>query len=103
MRASRRGTSFRPDARPLQRTAKAATPATDAAEPLLLIDASDLAMLMTMSPSERLGGIIRLNIQPRYHNGLDALAVLSALSDLGPWNRPAPDSAPGIPASSNPR
>lgn len=46
-----------------------------------LPDPSDLAMLLAMSPTERLGAIIRLNRGARYSNRLNVITVLSLLEE----------------------
>lgn len=46
-----------------------------------LPDPSDLAMLMSLSPAERLGAIIRLNRGAHYRNRLNVIMVLSLLEE----------------------
>lgn len=47
----------------------------------LFPDATDMEMLMALSPTDRLGGIIRLNKARRYRNRLNAVVVLSVLNE----------------------
>ena len=41
----------------------------------------DRDMLLSATPTEQLGLIIMLNQEPRYHNSLDAIALMSNLRD----------------------
>lgn len=72
----------------------------------LLPDPTDMAMLMALSPADRLGGIIRLNKARRYRNRLNAVVVLSVLNErnlhrLCDPQKPEPsDSSLGIPGLS---
>lgn len=77
-------------------------------EQLLLLDPADLAMLLGLSPMERLGGIIRLNAA-RYANRLNAVVLMSVLSEARPqrprrgraWTGALPVSSATLPASSD--
>ena len=46
------------------------------------LDRKDLRMLMRCRPEEVPGLVLLLNRRPRYHNGLDAIAIAVALSEL---------------------
>ncbi|HQW87097.1 MAG TPA: hypothetical protein PLH93_07925 [Flavobacteriales bacterium] len=46
------------------------------------LDRRDLLMLLRCRPDEVPGLILLLNRQPRYHNGLDAIAIAVALAEL---------------------
>lgn len=49
---------------------------------LELMEARDREVLLASDPSLWLGKIIELNREPRYHNRLDAIALLSNLNEL---------------------
>lgn len=54
----------------------------DQTEPLLMeLDAQDLVYLLELPEAERLGHIIGLNRSPRYHNRLNAFALLERLME----------------------
>ncbi len=65
----------------------------DQNEPLLMeLDAQDLVYLLELPGAERLGHIISLNRSPRYHNRLNAFALLERLMEAsGDPDRPAPE------------
>lgn len=77
-------------------------------EQLLLLDPADLAMLLALSPMERLGGIVRLNAA-RYANRLNAVVLMSLLSEARAQvpsrgrarNSAVPVSSAALPASSD--
>lgn len=51
---------------------------------LLNLDPQDLRSLLAAEPESLLGHIIRLNRAPRYHNSLNAIALLSRLNEMRP-------------------
>jgi hypothetical protein len=54
----------------------------DQNEPLLMeLDPRDLVYLLELAETERLGHIISLNRTPRYHNRLNAFALLERLME----------------------
>lgn len=46
------------------------------------LDRKDLRRLLRCRPDEVPGLILLLNRQPRYHNGLDAIAIAVAVAEL---------------------
>lgn len=46
------------------------------------LDRKDLRRLLRCRPEEVPGLVLLLNRQPRYHNGLDAIAIAVALAEL---------------------
>lgn len=46
------------------------------------LDRRDLRRLLRCRPDEVPGLILLLNRQPRYHNGLDAIAIAVAVAEL---------------------
>ncbi|HMC98033.1 MAG TPA: hypothetical protein VKG92_10275 [Flavobacteriales bacterium] len=56
---------------------------------LLFLDPQDLQSLLATEPERLLGRIMELNRAPRYHNRLDAVALLSSLVEM----RQAPQRA----------
>jgi hypothetical protein len=55
----------------------------DDKEPVLMeLGSQDLVVLLELPPSERLGHIIELNRTARYHNRLDAFALLDRLTEI---------------------
>ncbi len=55
----------------------------DDKEPVLMdLGSQDLVELLELQPSERLGHIIELNRTARYHNRLDAFALLDRLTEM---------------------
>ena len=49
---------------------------------LMELGSQDLLVLLELHPSERLGHIIELNRTARYHNRLDAFALLDRLTEI---------------------
>jgi hypothetical protein len=49
---------------------------------LMQLDPLDLRALLALKPDERIGGIIRLNNRPRYHNRLNVVELLVRLDEL---------------------
>lgn len=75
---------------------------------LIQLEPADLAMLLALSPTDRIGAIIRLNRTPRYANTLNVVEILVQLAEqcmarISPQSltmRRIPASSPSIPASS---
>lgn len=73
------------------------------------LEPSDLAMLLSLVPTNRIGAIIRLNRTTRYANTLNVVEMLVQLAELsmartttGEAGRSrVPASSPGVPASSD--
>ena len=42
---------------------------------LALLDPADLRALQQMATDDLMGAVLRLNLQPRYHNGLDVIVL----------------------------
>lgn len=51
-------------------------------DPLNGLDPQDLSMLLISDPEQLLGLIMELNHAPRYHNRLNAIALLGQLLEL---------------------
>lgn len=51
-------------------------------DPLSLLRPNDLARLLSLEASLLPGAILRLNRQPRYHNGLNAIVLSAELLEL---------------------
>ena len=49
---------------------------------LMQLDPLDLRALLALEPDERIGGIIRLNNRPLYHNRLNVVELLVRLAEL---------------------
>jgi hypothetical protein len=72
-----------------------------------LLDPADLSALRQMSTDDLIGAVLRLNLQPRYHNGLDVIVMTILLLELrstptGLQMAGAPDSATEFPVPSCP-
>ena len=51
-------------------------------DPLNELDPQDLSMLLTADPERLIGLIMELNRAPRYHNRLNAIALLEQLLEV---------------------
>ena len=51
-------------------------------DPMNDLDPQDLSMLMAADPEQLIGLIMELNRAPRYHNRLNAIALLDQLLEL---------------------
>ena len=49
----------------------------------------DLASLLELGPEGRLGGLIRLNAMPHYHNRLNVVELACALQAIGEVSGPS--------------
>jgi hypothetical protein len=69
----------------------------DDKEPALMeLGSQDLLELLDLPPSERLGHIIELNRTARYHNRLDAFALLDRLAEITAYQQSGgPDGGMG--------
>lgn len=57
-------------------------PRRDQHDPLHMLDLADLSMLLSLEPFERLGKIIQLNGEARYHHRLNVVELLVQLAEL---------------------
>lgn len=51
-------------------------------DPAQLLDPADLELLLRTDPHQLLGRIMELNRGPRYHNHLEAFALMMRLAEL---------------------
>ncbi len=59
-----------------------ATPHDITTDGLKTMDPRDRDLLLSVDPSEQLGLIIKFNQDPRYHNSLDAIALMANLREV---------------------